>query len=353
MIGDILKSGNFPPILLLFGEEDLLVDEDAHRLFDRASALDTTGMNCDVLDGEGMTLDAVLSIARSFPMMSDRRVVWVRHAEKLSASKGRKDSDVMQQYLKDPSLTTFLMFTASIPTANGIGAAIAKSPATAKRKISALKYPFNLLLASSPYGEYPRLREQQIGAWLAKRATQIGIKLPPGTTELFVAKMGTSLRDLSMELEKLATYLGSRTEASVEDIQLIVGSSREFNVFELQKSIGRADVVRAMTIATRMMETDRQEMLIITMLTRYFTSLFRLIDLRSLTDRTEIARVAGMPPFALGDAFDALDRLGPDRVERALGILRSAESTLKSASKDTMTVLQTMIFQLLDSSSKA
>ncbi|HLP28829.1 MAG TPA: DNA polymerase III subunit delta [Candidatus Didemnitutus sp.] len=349
MIDAILKSGSFPPVLLLFGEEDLLVEEDAQRLFDAASALDITGMNCDVLDGEGMTLDAVLSIARSFPMMSERRVVWVRRADKLSASKGKKGADPMQQYLDAPSTTTFLLLTAELPSADGISAALTKNAATAKRKISALKYPFNLLLNSVSYGEYPGLRESQVGPWLKKRATKLGITLPLGAPELLIAKTGTSLRDLSMEMEKLATYLGDRTEATPDDIQAIVGSSREFNVFELQDAVGRGDAARAVTIATRMMETDRQEMLIISMLARYFTSLFRLIDLRGVTDRGEIARTAGIPPFKIGDAFDALDKLGPGRIERGLAILRTAEATLKSTSTDPLIVLQSMLARMLDS----
>jgi DNA polymerase-3 subunit delta len=175
--------------------------------------------------------------------------------------------------------------------------------------------------------------------------------MPQGAPELLIAKTGTSLRDLSMEMEKLAIYLGDRKEATSDDILAIVGSSREFNVFELQDAIGKADAARAMTIATKMMETDRNEMLIISMVTRYFTSLFRLIDLRGVTDRGEIARIAGIPPFKIGDAFDALDRLGPLRIERGLGILRNAEATLKSTSTDPLVVLQSMIARMLASPS--
>ncbi|MCX6140193.1 MAG: DNA polymerase III subunit delta [Candidatus Kapabacteria bacterium] len=348
MIDQILKSGKFPPILLLFGEEDLLVEEDAQRLYDAASAQDTTGMNCDVLDGEEMSLDAVLSIARSFPMMSERRVVWVRRADKLTASKGKKGTDPMQSYLDAPSTSTFLLLTASLVPAHGITAALTKSAIAAKRKVAALKYPFNLLLNNAPYGEYPHMREAQVGVWLEKRAKSLGITLPRGATELLVAKTGTSLRDLAMEMEKLSSYLGSRLEATPDDIQAIAGSSREFNVFELQKAIGKANTSQATTILTRMMETDRQEMLILAMLTRYMTSLFRLIDLRGVSDRAEIARIAGIKPFAIGEYFDALDHLGPARIERALSVLRSTEATLKSTSTDAMTVLQLMVARILD-----
>lgn len=348
MIDAICTSGNFPAVMVLFGEEDLLVDEDAQRLYEAAAAGDATGMNCDVLDGEGMTLDAVIGLARSFPMMSERRVIWVRRADKLTASASRKGGNVMQHYLDAPSSSTFLLLTATLSSAAGLGAALTKNAATAKRKLSSLKYPFNVLLPNVPFVEYARMREGQLGTWITKRAAAMGLTLPQGAAELLVARTGVALRELTMELEKLRAFMGDRTEVTLDDVQAIVGSSREFNVFELQRAIGRADQVRAMTIVARMLSVDRQEMLILAMLSRYFISLYRMIDLRGLTDSGEIARRAKIPPFAVGDHFDALDRIGAARVERGLRALQTAEATLKSSSADPLAVLQRMIAEVFD-----
>lgn len=348
MIDKICSSGKFPPIMVLFGEEDLLVEEDAARLYEAACKGDATGMNCDVLDGEGMTLDAVLSLARSFPMMSDRRVIWVRRADKLTASKSRKGGDAMQNYLDAPSESTFLLLTATLASAAGLGAALTKNAATAKRKLSSLKYPFNVLLPDVPFVEYARMKEGQLGTWITKRAASMGLQLPQGATELLVAKTGVALRELTMEIEKLQAYMGDRTEVTLDDVQAIVGSSREFNVFELQRAIGRAEPARAMTIIARMLSVDRQEMLILAMLSRYFIALYRLIDLRGSTDSSEIARQAKIPPFAVGEHFDALDRIGAARVERGLRALQTAEATLKSTSADPLAVLQRMIADVFE-----
>ena len=349
MINTIISSGNFPTILLLFGAEDFLVETDARRLYDAACKRDVTGMNCDVIDGEQTSLDAVLSIARSYPMMSDQRVVWVRRADKMQSSKSKRSAENLAQYLAQPNTSTFLLLTASLPAADGIGARITRNAAAANKKIAALKFPFSTLMQKASWSEYPVLKEQQAMQWLVRRAGDLKLELPTTAPEYFVSRCGTSLRELCMEMEKLKLYIGDKQHATEDDVYAVVGASREFNVFELQRSIGKADAKQAMTIATTMMTSDSQELPIVASLTRMFLQLYRLADARALTDSQQIAQLTGIPAWTLPEYFTYLDNLGPGRVERALQLLRESERTLKSTSTPAIVVIQTLITRILDS----
>lgn len=348
MINDIIKSGKFPPVLLLFGAEDFMVEIDARKLYAAASERDTTGMNCDVLDGEQTSLETVLSLARSYPMMSDLRVIWVRRADKMSTPKSKKAADLAAQYFKQPSTSTFLLLTASLPAADGLGAQITRNAAAAGKKMAALKQPFPTIIRSVSWSEYPMLKEQQAAQWITRRAQDLGIELPQRGPEIVIARCGTSLREISMELDKLTAYLGDRTSAEEADIHTSVGSSREYNVFELQKALGKADHVTATKIVTNMLQVDSQELTMISMLSRFFLQLFKLADARSLSDQSEISRATGIPAWAVSEHFGFLDTLGTRRVERALHILRESERTIKSTSVDTLLVMQSMISRILD-----
>lgn len=345
MIDDILKSGTFPAAILLFGEEDFLIEHDAQRLYDAAARQDPTGMNCDVLDGEQTSLDTVLSVARSFPMMSDRRVVWVRRAEKMSA-RDAKGSNAMASYLSNPADPTVLIFTASIPTADGIGK-LRQRPDAIKKKLAKVRYPFNTLINGATWNEYPRLGESQVRSWIVSHCRNIGITIPTEAPDLLLARLGTGLRDIAMELDKVRTFIGERTEVRLDDIYAVAGSTREFNVFELQRAIGRRDAPNAMRILRAMLEAESQEIMILTMLTRYFTSLYALIDLRALTDQAQIARQSGLQPFALTEAFQALDQFGARRIENAMHHLRHAERSLRSSS-DRQTTMEVLVASLID-----
>lgn len=348
MIEEMLKSGAYPPVLLLFGEEELLVDEAARRIYAAASADDVSGMNCDTLDGEGTALDTVLTIARSYPMMGERRVVWVRRFDKVTGAKDKKGNDVMAAYLASPSSSTFLLLTASLSNLDGLQASLQKNATTAQRKIAAQKPPIGALLKHAQWHEFPRMRESQVRAWVRTRAKSGGMNIDDRTIDFLLLRCGTQLRDLALELDKLKTYAGENNDVTLDDVNAVVGAGKTYNIFELQRAIGRADVANAYTILTRMMEAERQEMLIIAMLTRYFLALYKILDLRGITDRGEVAKRAGIPPFAVADHMEAIDRLGGARIERALSLLVQADATLKSSSSDALTVLQSALSQILE-----
>lgn len=353
MIQEMIKSGNYPPVLLMFGEEDFLVQDSAQKLYNAASALDTTQMNCEILDAETTPLDKVLGLARSFPMMSEKRVIWVKHCDKYASAKTKGGADIMADYLSDPLPSTFLLLTATLSSASGMGAAKAKDEASIKRKISAQKSPFNKLLQGASWIEYPAMKDKQLLTWLLDTCKKQKIEIESHVAEFLVMRASNSVRELSAELEKVLTYVGGvggvggKSKVTEEDVLAVVGSERSNNVFELQRAIGRADGAKAMTIITKMMISERQEMLILTMLTRYFVSLLKLIDVRGSNDRQLMARTAGIPPFAVGDHLSAIDALGVRRIEHALFELRSSEATLKSISTDPVLVLQTMLSKIL------
>lgn len=348
MITELLKQDTLPPVILLFGEEDLLVDEAASALFNAASKSDAAGMSTDVLDGDGQTLDAILSVARSYPMMSDRRTIWVRRFEKVKTSKA-KGAPLLDAYLADPMASTTLIFSASIPTAAGIGALRTKNPTSAQRKIKALTFPFSTLLQQSTWIEYPAMKAAQVTSWVQKRCEALGLSVSMPLCEYIITRHGTALRELDLELVKLKTFVGEKLEVDEADVLAVVGDSRSHSIFELQRAIGQANPSLAIAIADRMLSTDRQELMIIAMLTRYFTTLYKLIDAASLNNRDAIASAIGVAPFLIDEYLTALQHLGARRVERALRELRRAESLLKSSPLDARAIVEMLLLAILTS----
>lgn len=345
-IAELTKGGTFPPVVLLFGDEELLVEEAASELFNAACASDTAGMSSDVLDADSTSLDAVLSVARSYPMMSDRRTLWVKRFEKISGGKA-KSKDSLQSFLSDPPPFTVLILSASVPSASGIGAASAKNQATMQRKIKGLKFPFNLLFSSSAWVEFPSLRTGQRASWVQQRAQKYGLTIDLRICESIVARHGSELRALDTELQKLAAFVGNEHIVTEGDVARIVGHTSTNTVFDLQRAISRRDVPAAITILNELMDSDRQELFIVSMLTRYFTALFKLVDAQALRDSGAIASAIGVPPFAVADHITALQNLGTASVEFALHQLRLIESLCKSSASDPQMLLTGFVVTVL------
>lgn len=342
----IISNGNFPPVLMLFGEETMLVNEAARTLYAAAQASDEGGMSTEIIDGDTISLEAVLSLARSYPMMAERRTIWIRRFEKVAANKS-KVGDALAEYLSNPMPTTFLLLTASIPFADGIGAAMQKNAKQAQKKIATMKFPYNLLLAQAPWVEYQALTARELTSWIRTRALDKGLELTPHVVEYLLVRYGHSLYALDQEINKLVSYCHGRGSVSEVEMMRIAGGSRTYSVFDLQKAIGAGNIQRAMTILQSLLDESRQELVIVAMLVKYFLTLFKLSDAITLGDRNAIGSAVGIPPFAVADHIDALQRLGVRRVEQALMELRTTERLLKSTSADPGMLLETVLLTIM------
>lgn len=336
-------KGALPTVVMYFGEEDFLVEDAARTLFDRIAAYDSTGMNADILDGDQTSLDAIISVARSYPMMSDHRVVWVRRFDHLSLRKDRKGRDPLTTYLNNPAQHTTLIITGAFEAAHGVAAMQRRNATSAQKKIAAMRFPLNALLQHAAWTEFPRLRENQVGSWLSKYGNTNGFSITDEAVELLCARIGTGIRELLLEIEKIRAYIPDGTPITEQAVRDVVGSEQQATILDLQKAIAKRNTAMAQRIVHNMLSTSRQEMLIVNALARFFTACFMLVELRGTADPSTIAQRIGVPPFALNDYMDAVQAYGANGVERAIIALAEADSQLKSTGGDSLSILQSMI----------
>jgi DNA polymerase-3 subunit delta len=160
--------------------------------------------------------------------------------------------------------------------------------------------------------------------------------------------VGTSLRGIQSELDKLYLYVSKRRTITVADVQAVVGMSKEFNIFELQNALAGKDVRRSTEILERMLEAGESATMMIAMLTRFFATLWKLHDMRRRGVRTqEQARGAGINPFFLREYQSALNQYPASEVEHAFSLLAAADEGLKSTSTDPKQIMHSLITQLL------
>jgi DNA polymerase-3 subunit delta len=352
-IDNIIKTRNFPPVLLMFGEEEFLLDEAYQRLVEAAVDEETGSFNFDLLEGSESTPETVVEMASAFPMMAERRVVAVRHFDKLVSGRGgsrAEQKSPLATYFAAPSPTTLLILLASVPDLNGLTAAInnPKQKAKADKKLKSAKFPYNILLKENEWIEFPRLYDRDIPSWVARRFKQYKRDITPDACELLVAQVGTSLRDLHNEIEKILIYVGDKPKITRDDIVHLTGASKNYNIFELQKAIGLREFSRSIEIVQRMLSVDRQELLIITMLTRYFTILWKLSEARHMSrDNFELGKTVGVSPFFLSEYLGALQRYSTGQIERAFEALREADLSVKTSSGNSDIILQRMLTRIL------
>jgi DNA polymerase III subunit delta len=324
-----IKSNRFAPIYLFHGEEDFQIDEGVQAIIAKALDEGTKGFNLDIVYGSRVDVKDVVAHASSFPMNSAKRVVVVKEFEKLVSAESARE--IMSAYINKPLDSTILVLVSLDPDF--------------RRK------PFTDLKKRAELVECKPLYDNQVPSWIADRIRQQGREASAEACRLIQAYVGNSLRSLQNEIDKLFVFIGERKKIAVEDVSAVVGATKGYTIFELQNAVGRKDAKEAVKILERMLEAGQSPQMIIVMLTRFFTQLWKLTDLKSrrMPDQ-EISREIGVPPYYVKQYVEFRSNFDVDQLEQGFKSLLEADTVLKSTSRDSRLVMDLLVLSLVHSS---
>ncbi|MBN1154106.1 DNA polymerase III subunit delta [candidate division KSB1 bacterium] len=303
-----IKKGAIAPVYFFYGDEKYLVDQAAKIVIDATISPEVKDFNFDVFYGNETDMVRVIDIARSFPMMADRRVIVIKEAQKLAA----KDLDVLATYLSSPVNTTCLVVTASTGQVRGKA--------------------FNALKKDAVSIEFKQLYDNQVPAWIMDYVKQHGYMIGMETARKLHAYAGNSILNLVNELEKIFLNLEGRREISDNDIQMVVGFNRNFTIFNLYDAVGEKRLSESLTIIDHLLEQGEYPTSIIIRLTGYFTTLLKVLFLERerMTD-ADIGRVTGVHPFFVKNYKKQAANYTTDQIEHVFSYLLEADRNLKTS----------------------
>jgi DNA polymerase-3 subunit delta len=103
-----------------------------------------------------------------------------------------------------------------------------------------------------------------------------------------------------------------------------------------------------------MFEAGQSPQMIIVMLTRFFTQLWKLSDVRARRmPEQEIAREIGVPVYYLKQYLEFRSNFDVNQIEQNFKALLEADTVLKSTSRDPHLVLDLLIISLLHHTSES
>ena len=101
-----------------------------------------------------------------------------------------------------------------------------------------------------------------------------------------VEYLGNDLSKVANELEKLMLQLGDQSLITEGDVFDNIGISRDFNVFELQKAIGKRDIIRIERIVQHFMANMKSSPLIL-VVANLFSYFSRVLIARSMSGASD------------------------------------------------------------------
>ncbi len=317
------NAGRFAPLYLFYGQDDYQIDLACEALVSKAVEPGSEDFNFDQLYGGDSDGAAIVNIAASYPMMAERRVLLVRNLHQLAAA----GIELVARYAKNPLPSTCLILTAA--------------------KIDARRSVWQQLIQSCSAVEFKPLYDNQVPDWLQRRVSLSGLTITTEAIRLLQGLTGSSLRQLDSEIEKIRINLGERKEIGVEDVERVVGSSRQFSVFELCDAVGQRRIGAGLAILNHMLTQGEQPTGILAMLARHFLILAKLHSMRSRRLPEEsLARALKIQPFFLKNYSAQARAFTGAQLSTALGHLLEADAQLKSSYQKPALVLELLLFKL-------
>jgi len=346
-----IEMKKFKPVYLLMGEEPYFIDVVTDAIEDKALDEASKAFGQTIVYGRDVSMEQIVGLAKSFPMMGDRQVVIVKEAQDMSdwrktagdddeakietkKVKGQKVTEplkFLEHYLSNLTPSTILVFAY-------------KGKLLDKR----LKV-YNKFKEVAEIFTSNTLKDGALVNWINGYVTQTGLKIDPGASILLAEYLGNDLSKIVNEVSKLAIALLKGTTITTKHIEENIGISKDYNIWELHKCIGQKNIEKANRIIHYFESNPKAHpiQMLIPSLYSFFT---RCAIYHAIPDKSNAASEMGISPFALPDYREATKNYNSKKVERIMTSLRKADKQVKGIDSGQITdgeIMKELLFRIL------
>ena len=249
-----------------------------------------------------ISIDEIIGHAKRFPMMSEFQVIIVKEAQDLS-----RQIDQLVPYVENPQTSTILVLNYKYKKLD-------------KRKglYKALKKQNAIIL------ETKKLYDNQMADWVTTLVTSKGYSISIKASHLLVEFLGNDLSKINNEIDKLTGLIKTNETITPELIESYIGISKDYNNFELKKSVGVKDIQKVFKIAKYFSDNPKDNPFILTvaMLFNFFS---QLMIYHGLPDKSKanVAKVLGINPYFVSEYTTAAKFYPMKKVSKIIATLRT------------------------------
>ena len=269
---------------ILHGEEEFGLGEALGKLRAELSAGDPAmaQLNTSFLEGQRLTLGELRHVCDAIPFMASNRLVivngwlgWLMPGGRAKEGVTQEDEppasrkavlDGLVAYLPKLPNTTWLVFVESqtLPVFHPV---LKLAEAEAKRERARVQ-------------GFKKLKDQEVPGWIRQQMRNKGGELTPEATAMLAALVGSDLRLLDQELEKLLLFAGGRPVTG-QDVQALVSYAREASIFDLVDYVGRRQTDRALRLLHHLLDDGEVPLYLLAMLARQVRILIQVSELQA------------------------------------------------------------------------
>ena len=317
-----IQAKKISRVYLFSGEEEFLKREALDKLIRLLVPAAWRNFDLDILHASRSSATEIINKASTFPTASDKRLVIVYDADRLSPS----DKKLLLTHLKGIPESSCLVLDAAKPD---------------KRR----KFYLDLEKAATVV-DFPELYENQIPLWISNRAKNYGKDIRPEAIAVLQSWAGKSLPDLANEIEKLALFTGDRKTITPDDVAKVVGYTGSEKIFKLLNSVGQKDTKKALEVLNNLFSWGEPPGTMIFWLTEHLIRLLKVKEFDQKKSDVSLSSYLKVHTYFLKDYKEQSMNFTLDELEKGLLFIHQADADLKRSFHPPDLILELLIYNL-------
>ena len=316
-ISQNLKNGKFSKIYLLMGEETFFTDKISNFFQNEFIDESLKEFNMEIYYGKDSSILKVLNSCKSFPMMSDKKLILVKEAQELDVFKTKNNTHLnhLIEYIKNPNQSSTVIYCI-------------KNKKLDKRGKLYKSFLEHAIILDSDAKEN-KIYDNQIPKWIRDEAQNKNFTINDDALFLMSENIGNNLVKISNALKKVYINKTNKT-IDVKDVESYVGINRNYNYFELQDSLVEKNLIKCSKIFNYFNSNQKTfpiQKTIIYLFSFYYKLL--IIKSKNIYNLNTISSTISVHPFVAKSYLTALSNYSLLEIKLILKTIKKLDSISK------------------------
>lgn len=318
-INEHIKSNQFKPVYLIYGEEGYLKKQYRDRLKESIIGDDT--MNYSYFEDKKIDVKSLISVGDTMPFFADRRLIIVENSGFFKSA----NDDIVDFVKNLPDYLNIIFVEEDVDKRNRLYKAVSE-----KGYVSEMKFQDISVLSK----------------WIGGLLRSEDKNMDRQALELFLTKTGTQMDNIRCELEKLICYTMGRENITCQDIDEVSTEQTTNKIFDMITAIATKNQKRALDLYYDLLLLKEPPMRIMYLITRQFNMMLQVKELlNERYDNANITKKLGIASFLTGKYVSQAKSFTIKEIKGALEDFAETEEAVKTGRLDDKTGVELIIIR--------
>ncbi|MFC4778560.1 DNA polymerase III subunit delta [Paenibacillus sp. GCM10023252] len=319
---EAIKKGQMKPAYVVYGKDRYRIRQFAEGLASSLFSADEQELGVVKFDTAETPIEEAALEAETLPFFVERKLIIVRDSMVLAAGgkeggKVQHTAERMLDYIQNPLDSTVLLFV------------VHAEKLDERRKIVKYLKDRDCLIA------FQEMDASQLKQWVIRRSAEQNRTLLVDAADLLLARVGTNMGQLALEVDKLCLHAGQGGTITVQAASDLIASTVEEDVFALVDAIAMLQIDRALRMYRELLVRKEEPIKIAALIARQLRIMLQIKELEQHRySPQQMAGQLGLHPYAVKLAAEKSRKFTPAKLGAHLADIADLDYRMKTGKVD-------------------